>query len=216
MRDKRLIAFVSGWTKPDIMWTPMAKMWRDQGYDSIVAGYPSRGFRRIQESAKSVSEILRGVRGEYSHVTVIGHSMGGLVGRYIATQDSTADLVDAYVSIGTPHRGTVAAYLAPWSESATQMRPGSQFLGRLEDRGWDSRIPALSLQAAWEEIVLPRNSAVINFGENIVIPASTHGSIILNPQAFWEIWGWLTFDVFGEPGPLYREGFSSRVRSAAA
>lgn len=209
---KRLAFLISGWTKPDWAWYPMQNRFKEMGYDVVRATYPYRGFAPVQYSARSVGRIIEAIRPEYDHCTVIGHSMGGLVGRYLCQRSEQASSIDAYVSIGTPHEGTILANLAPWSKSAQQMKRGSDFLKRLDATEWPTRIPALGVQGGLEEIVLPHSSARIPFGDNVNIPFADHLSLIVDPRTFWEIWAWLTFQVFGEPGPLYDEGRSTRVR----
>ena len=71
----------------------------------------------------------------------------------------------------------------------------------------------MAIHGGWEEIVFPQRNAKIDFGENVAIPYVTHVSIILDPRTFWEIWSWLTYDVFGEPGPLERQGISTKIET---
>lgn len=208
MRNK-LIVFISGWMKRDIVWKPMEKKFKASGYDVITAYVPSNGFGDIQDSACQVAVALQEVRPFYDKVVICGHSMGGLVGRVVVQHLGFTD-IDAYVSLGTPHNGTYAAYLAPWSESAKQMQPGSLFLNSLNAEPWPD-IPALALQAQFEAIVLPQHNAKIDFGLNRVIPMTGHTTLPLSQNAFLQTWGWLTYSVFGEPGRENRTGISSRL-----
>jgi triacylglycerol esterase/lipase EstA (alpha/beta hydrolase family) len=71
-------------------------------------------------------------------VDVIAHSMAGLAVRaYLARYDRPKDGFNTSmpdirraVFLGTPHRGTWAAWLA-WGRGAREMRPGSEFLRQL-------------------------------------------------------------------------------------
>jgi hypothetical protein len=130
--------------------------------------------------------------------------MGGLIGRYII-QALGFIYVDAYISMGTPHGGTILANLAPWSASASQMRRGSPFLKELNARPWPPNVAALGLQAQFEEIVIPNTSAKIRFGDNKVIPRTNHASIPLMKRSFVEIVDWL-----GETPSNY-QGTSSQM-----
>ena len=71
----------------------------------------------------------------WSHVDLVGQSMGGLSARWFAKFVKTAR-VDAYVSIGTPQYGIVAACLLPTTYGG-QMCPVSRFLSDL-NRGDDT------------------------------------------------------------------------------
>ena len=46
-------------------------------------------------------------------VHVVGHSLGGLVARYHVQRLSGDARVHTLVALGTPHQGTMAAYLLP-------------------------------------------------------------------------------------------------------
>jgi pimeloyl-ACP methyl ester carboxylesterase len=209
MRNK-LIVFISGWMKRDIVWKPMENKFKASGYDVITAYVPSNGFGDIQESACQVAVMLQEVRPFYDKIVVCGHSMGGLIGRVVVQHLGFTD-IDAFVSLGTPHNGTYAAYLAPWSESAKQMQPGSVFIESLNGEPWPSDVPALTLQAQFEAIVLPQKNAMTEFGLNRVIPLATHATLPLVQNTFLQTWGWLTYSVFGEPGRENRTGISSRL-----
>jgi len=187
------------------------RLCKENGYDVLRLRYPHRGFAPIQYSAKATKDLVEAIRPEYSHITFVGHSMGGLIGRYLIQRTDVGGLVDAYVSIGTPHKGTYMAFLAPWSKSAHQMRPGSEFLKRLDASPWPN-IPALTIKGALEEVVIPRSNASFDYAaDEVVIPNANHASLLFNKQTFWEMWAWLTFDVFGEPGPLERDGAAAVV-----
>lgn len=214
--NKRLILLTSGWSKPDWAWLPFMRLCKENGYDVLRLRYPYRGFAPIQYSAKATKDLVEAVRPEYSHITFVGHSMGGLIGRYLIQRTDVGRHIDAYVSIGTPHHGTYMAYLAPWSRSACQMRPRSPFLQRLDDCAWPD-VPALTIKGALEEVVIPQSNASFDHAsDEVVIPRATHASLLFNDQTFWEMWAWLTFEVFGEPGPLHRDGQAGTVEVQSA
>lgn len=210
--NNRLVVMASGWTKPDWLWWPMASRFETLGYDTLRCSYTKNGFDDIEESAEAALVLIDGVAQYYDHVTFIGHSMGGLTGRY-AIQVLGAP-VNSYVSLGSPHRGSRLAWLAPWSRSAVQMRPGSDFLGQLDACEWPDEVPALGVQARFEEIVLPRASAKIDFGDNVTVNAN-HASLPVHQRTFLEIWAWLTYNVFDEVEPPMRRGLSSKVEISA-
>lgn len=215
MSQHRLIVLVSGWTKTDAAWYLLQKRFKEMGYDVIRASYPYRGFAPIQYSARSVARIVEAVAPHYDHVTIVGHSMGGLVGRYVVQRLPQSQHIDAYVSIATPHRGSRLARLGSWfSKSAAQMDCDSQFLKRLNAQPWPADVPALAISGGWEDVVWPRSSCAFEDGECVTIPFANHISLLFDPRTFWEIWSWLTFTVFGEPGPLEDEGMITKVKLA--
>ena len=210
---RRLVVLASGWAKQDFLWVPLAKRLEAAGYDTVCAHFPHNGFGPIEDSAEKIGCVIEEMRPFYEHLTFVGHSMGGLLGRFLV-QHLEMDQIDAYVSLGTPHNGTWLAWAGLWSHSARQMRVGSDFIRGLNETPWPSKIPAMALQAQMEEIVLPQRHAEISFGKNQVIPWTTHVSLPLAWRTYAEIYGWLTYGVFGESGPHGYRGFSSSLSLA--
>lgn len=186
-----MIVLVSGWSKPDFLWGTFERFFARRGYETVRASYPRRGLAPIQYSAKEVLKTLEEAKLSSDHVTLVGHSMGGLIGRWLICRGGAEDLVDSYISLGTPHKGTYLARFAPFSESARQMASNSGFINRLCQEEWPDSIPALGIQAQYEELVFPRCNAKIDFGENHIIPGATHGSLITNKLSLEVMYRWL-------------------------
>jgi pimeloyl-ACP methyl ester carboxylesterase len=68
-------------------------------------------------------------------VDVVGFSMGGLVARYAAAPNggSRRLRIDRLFTIAAPHRGARSAFLMFFDPLARDMRPGSEFLLRLDE-----------------------------------------------------------------------------------
>lgn len=68
-------------------------------------------------------------------VDVVAFSMGGIVARYAAAQHGNSRRlhIDRLFTIATPHRGANLAFLMFFDPLARAMRPGSEFLLRLDD-----------------------------------------------------------------------------------
>lgn len=205
---KRLIVLSPGWGKFDLGWWFMRRRFEKEGYDVIYAQYPERGLGDIESSARQVEALLEALRPNYAHITLLGHSMGGLVGRFLVQQLQRHDLIDAYISMGTPHKGTLLAYLGVFSQSASEMRPNSELLQTL-DQPWPGHIPALSIQAGLDWIVYPNHSTDPGFSEHVVIKSATHSSLLVHSRSFYEAWAWLTYKIHGESGETMRHGVSS-------
>lgn len=196
--NPRLIVLAPGWTGQNWAYETLRNRFGENGFDAIFAEYKRYGFGPIQSTSFALADAIKTLRPYYEHITLIGHSMGGLIGRYMVQRLDFP--IDSCIFISTPHYGTRTAYLAPWSQSAYQMRPNSDFLKKLNNYDWPD-VPVLNIQAGWEEIVVPSSSAKWR-GENLKIDRATHLSVIYNEKTFWESYSWLTFGVFGEsPSP---------------
>jgi len=92
---------------------------------------------------------------------LVGYSMGGLVGRYYLQRLDGLKRVRRFVTIATPHRGSLLAY-AYGNPGFRQMRPGSEFLRDL-DRDVNRLAPTgfTSLWTPLDLIVLPARSSVV-------------------------------------------------------
>ncbi|WP_409013479.1 esterase/lipase family protein [Dyadobacter sp. CY351] len=60
-------------------------------------------------------------------IDLIAFSMGGLISRYYLQRLGGLAKTDRFITIATPHHGTLAAYFLPFP-GIKQMRPNSLFL----------------------------------------------------------------------------------------
>lgn len=192
---RNLILLASGWTGSTAGWYFMARRFKEEGFDCFQAVYPYRGYTPIQYSSRAIGKLIQGIRPEYDHCTFVGHSMGGLVGRHLIQRTEYGKYIDAYVSLGTPHQGTLSANLTPkigpLAASARQMAIGSDFLKRLNSSEWPG-IPALAISAGMEDVVFPRENTQFKNALNLTIPWTNHISLILDRRPFYEIRDWLS------------------------
>ena len=133
--------------------------------------------------AERMEEILLLTRREKVHV--IGHSLGGLVARYYIQALGGDSRVAKCVTMGTPHNGTMTAYLSALP-SARQMRPNSEFLRNLAALPVPKRVRWYSFYSRRDVLVFPFENAllpetqfdVINFN----MDDQGHLSFLLSPN----------------------------------
>ena len=147
-------------------------------------------------------------------VDIVAHSMGGLaVRRFLQTagpnddpngdprvdsrgnadgdsgveSDRDSPGVRRVVFLGTPHRGTVAAWFA-WGEGGDEMQPGSPFLDSLNTGGFvPDSIDALAVRTPLDLRVIPGESAVLPDAENtrnVEICCPTHPGLLDHDDTF--------------------------------
>lgn len=103
-------------------------------------------------------------------LTLIGHSMGGLVSRaYLAARGESR--VDRLLTIGTPHAGSVIARLG-MGTNARQMERGSPWLRSLWQ--YRPRIPMISLRNTHDNFVMPQDGQRFPGAADIELPALGH------------------------------------------
>lgn len=94
----------------------------------------------IPEVARRLAGRIRRIRARYQldRIHMIGHSKGGLIGRYVVQMLGGEAHIKTLITLGSPHRGTPTAYLASFPplsaalRSVPEMVPGSALIQALE------------------------------------------------------------------------------------
>jgi pimeloyl-ACP methyl ester carboxylesterase len=130
-----------------------------------------------EELAQRVDRILADTGAH--RVTLIGHSMGGLVSRaYLRAHG--ADRVAMLVTIGSPHHGSVHAHLFP-GRSLAEMRPGSDWLRDL-NAAPQPRLPIVSIWSWHDSMVAPQTSSRLPGARDIALHGIGHNALLRNRE----------------------------------
>lgn len=108
--------------------------------------------------AEEVEEVCRETG--YERIHVIGHSLGGLIGRYYVTRLGGDARVHTLVTLGTPHEGSWAAWAVP-TRLMAQMRPGSGLLRELARPVHGCRTRFIAYWSDSDAAVIPQRSAAL-------------------------------------------------------
>ena len=118
-----------------------------------------------------------------SHVHLIGHSLGGLVARYYIQKLGGAEKVHTCITLGTPHRGTHAAWISR-GKTARQLRPGSLLLRQLTRSSRQMPTRFVSFYSNLDSLVLPAQNAKITEpalrARNILVKDLGHLSLLIS------------------------------------
>jgi triacylglycerol lipase len=118
---------------------------------------------------------------------LIGYSMGGVVTRHYLQCRNGHTRVRRYISLSAPQNGTLTAYFRS-SPGALQMRPGSDFLTRLnQDTSALQKVPTTSFWAPTDLIILPPSSAHLPGATNITKLGLGHFSFIMEKRRIQDI-----------------------------
>jgi triacylglycerol lipase len=107
--------------------------------------------RPVEELAAVVAERVEQLTREHGceRIDLVGHSEGGLIGRYYVQKLEGARRVRHLVTLGTPHRGTRWAYSGRLVRhvlpSLRQMAPGSPLLRDLADETFPASVRLTSM-----------------------------------------------------------------------
>jgi pimeloyl-ACP methyl ester carboxylesterase len=118
-------------------------------------------------------------------VHVVGHSLGGLIARYYVQRLGGDRTVHTVVTLGTPHGGSVAAYLVP-TPLARQLLPGSELLTELAAPAPRCRTRFLVVWSRLDQLVLPqRNARLVHPDltvDTLELPDVGHMSLPIHPR----------------------------------
>ena len=107
--------------------------------------------RPVEELARVVAERVEQLIRHHprERIDLVGHSEGGLIGRYYVQKLNGARRVRHLVTLGTPHRGTPWAYtgylVGRVLPSLRQMAPGSPLLRDLTDDTFPDNVRLTSI-----------------------------------------------------------------------
>lgn len=181
---KRPVILVPGWSdEPRVL-----RRCRDflveagwSGRQVLCMGFTDRYGSNVDHAGELAAAAAR-LRAEAAvdRVDVVAHSMGGLALRQYV-QDGGADVVRTAIFVGTPHRGTMMAYLA-WGHGGREMRPGSEFLRRLNARPLPSGVRAHCLRTPIDSRVVPGSSAWLDGAACHTVRLPTHPRMMRHPR----------------------------------
>jgi triacylglycerol lipase len=166
----------------------MANRLHQSGYTVASASYSCLDTD-IHACARTLEEqaawLLAETGSERLHV--IAHSLGGVVLRWAWTHTAMREWVSVAVTLGSPHRGTPTARLAPsglpgYGRIISQLRPGLLDDGLGSAVATDTRWVALAAQHDW---VVPPKYATLPRAENVrnaVVRQGGHMSLTSNTE----------------------------------
>jgi triacylglycerol lipase len=147
-------------------------------------------------------------------VHVVGHSLGGLIARYYVQRLRGDARVRTLVTLGSPHGGTLAAYLFPTSLTR-QLRPGSDLLSELAEPCRPCRTRFVVVWSEMDQVIIPQRNARLEHPSLLVeehqIRDSGHLSLPVDTRTLHTVVSALTRsdDTPNHPIVPGRTGFSS-------
>jgi len=169
------------------VWSGFRRHREEMGPQPVYAlsyGPPLHSIEHFAEQLASCLAAIEAATGA-QQVIVVGHSMGGLVARAYIRRYGAAK-VRRLVTIGTPHHGSLHAWLM-LGPSLAQMRPGSGWLREL-NRGADAAgVATVSIWSWHDSMVTPQTSSRIEWGENVVLAGIAHNALLDHPDVWAQL-----------------------------
>lgn len=131
----------------------------------LLDAFNTRGIDELAEKVREKVERLYARHPEMGPLAIIGHSKGGLIGRYYVKRLGGDKRACALITMGTPHHGSPTAYLGLlgfglFSRSVWQMTPMSPFIRRLKIGAFPRHVRFVSIYSK-EDRASPFPSCIV-------------------------------------------------------
>jgi triacylglycerol lipase len=151
--------------------------------------------RSIEESALLVREKVERLYQRYDlgPLTIIGHSKGGLIGRYYIKRLGGHARCAGLVTLGTPHHGTPSAYIGAaltglFAPSIWQLMPMSPFIRRLKQGDFPAHVRLASITSPEDRVVPHPCGLVETHGRddlvNVEVPGVAHHEFVTRKSVY--------------------------------
>ena len=144
---------------------------------------PSWGQKGLDVLAGQVAEFIGENYAPGEKLDLVAFSMGGLVTRYYLQRLGGIGRVQRYVTLSTPHNGTLLAYLLP-NAGCRQMRFGSAFLRDLASDA--DRLAELDFTSFWtplDTVIVPARSSIMPQARNERMVIAAHPLMVWQQSA---------------------------------
>jgi pimeloyl-ACP methyl ester carboxylesterase len=192
-----------------VSWNLVAPALVQNGYCVFALDLVSRGMAPIDDSADKLAAFVDEVltRTGAAKVSLVGHSQGGMLGRYVARFRGKLGVIDDIVALAPSSHGTTSP-LAPavaglGCAACAEQQAGSAFMERLNEGEEAPPPPSYTvLSTRNDEVVTPYRSQALAGATNVVLQdrcpedITEHVGIIYSPIALqW------TLNALGRAGP---------------
>lgn len=163
-----------------------------RGFGSTYALNYSALTDDVRAVSQRLGTLIEQVCDETGHerVHVVGHSLGGLIGRYLVQRLGGDERVHTLVTLGTPHGGTLPAHIVPL-ELARQMRIDSDLIAELAEPAPDCRTRFLAFWSDIDQLVIPQSHARVDHPDlrarNVMVRGVGHLSLPVDGRVVREI-----------------------------
>ena len=148
------------------------------------------GMTSIVELTHSLNDLILEKYGCEQEIDILGFSMGGIIGRYWIKKFNGYKRTRQFITVGSPHKGTLASQLVPKYpfKGISEMKISSFLLRDLSKYDYLLKgINCISFFTYWDLMVFPGWRANLNLGEKISLKIYKHKNLVRNPEAVEKI-----------------------------
>lgn len=181
------VLLVHGYGHNQSGWWALDRHLRAAGFTSVHrlnylplgTGVPALA-RRLARRVEEVRQ-LTGAR----RIHVVAHSLGGILLRWYVQELGGDAAVATAVTLGSPHEGTMAAYLWP-ERTATHLRPGSPIIDRLAAGARPTSVRWVAFHSDADLLIRPTGAGRLRApalqATNIEVHGLGHLSLLMTPR----------------------------------
>lgn len=154
-----------------------------KGHPVYVASGLQFNFLDIPTSAKIVRQIIDG--NNLKEAIIVGHSKGGLIGKYLLIHENKDNKIKKVIAIGAPFSGS---WLAKTSlrKSFKELMPESKILQELNSNTQvNSKI--ISIMPTFDNHVWHKKGSHLEGATNITVPTKGHHKIVFDKDVIRKI-----------------------------
>ena len=143
----------------------------------------SYGMTSIIDLTNTLNELILDKYGLEKELDILGFSMGGIIGRYWIQKFNGYKRTRRFISIGSPHKGTLIAQFIPKYpfRGISEMKINSIFLRELSKNDcFLDGIECISFFTYWDLMVFPGWWTNLNLGEKISVKVYKHRNLVRN------------------------------------
>ena len=144
---------------------------------------PNDGSLSLDSLAKQLADYISETFHPEQAIDIVGYSMGGIVSRYYVQRLGGIHRVQRFITISSPHSGTLTAYSLPLP-GYLDMRPNSGLLRDLyQDVTMLKRINFTSMWTPFDVMILPSHSSKMPVGKEVKVNVLLHRQMVTDSQS---------------------------------
>ena len=189
--NKRPIILIHGlWNNSDIFNFLAAKL--DENNIEYYAPTLDHDYGKISiiELASNLNQRIIEQYGLEKEIDVLGFSMGGIIGNYWITKLKGYKRTIRFITIGSPHNGTLMAQLVPsyFFKGISEMKVNSRLLREVAGKKkYLQEIQCISFYTIWDLMVFPGWKAYLPKGKKFSLNVFKHRDLVKEKNAINKI-----------------------------
>jgi alpha/beta hydrolase fold len=153
------VLLVHGLVDNRSVFSVMHRSLRRRGFSQVFTWNYSPLLPGVAQGATDLAAHIERIceRTGHDQVHVVGHSLGGLIVRYLVQRQGGDRRIASLVTLGTPHQGSMWAHVLPTS-LIRQLRPGASVFQELAEPAPGCRTSVTAVYSDLDQMVVPTSS----------------------------------------------------------